>query len=237
MSEHELPVSSSNSFERADDMPVVQADNQTSSSKSLHIVAPSPEVPVSGDEITSYGYGSIPRSIGDVENGLNPPYVENTSSDELVHDLTRRRIFSSCMCTYLFFIAMDSSIILVIASKIASEFHELWRLSLVISAYLLSNAIGQLVFLKLSLISSVKLLLCIAQFSFVLGGYLSWSSAHFGRLSLPVVSQDLGRFLNSAQKYYYESVFSKERQSVLIECLYDNICYGCGNWALYDELV
>lgn len=179
MSEHELPVSSSNSFERADDMPVVQADNQTSSSKSLHIVAPPPEVPVSGDEITSYGYGSIPQSIGDVENGLNPPYVENTSSDELVHDLTRRRIFSSCMCTYLFFIAMDSSIILVIASKIASEFHELWRLSLVISAYLLSNAIGQLVFLKLSLISSVKLLLCIAQFSFILGGYLSWSSAHF----------------------------------------------------------
>ncbi|QHS72331.1 Vba4p [Saccharomyces paradoxus] len=179
MSELELPVSSSNSLERADDIPVVQPESQTLTIKSLPIAASPPEVLVSGAEMSSYGYGSIPESIEDVEDGANPPYIANTSSDELVHDLTRRRIFSSCMCTYLFFIAMDSSIILVIVSKIASEFHELWRLSLVISAYLLSNAIGQLVFLKLSLISSVKLLLCIAQFSFILGSYLSWDSIHF----------------------------------------------------------
>lgn len=179
MSERELPGSSTNSLEGNGDIHVAQSESERPTSKTLATATSAPAVPVSRAEISPYGYGSISQTIEDVEDETDPSYIASTSSDAFVHQETRRRIFSSCMCTYLFFIAMDSSILLVIVSKIASEFHELWRLSLIVSVYLLSNAIGQLLFLKLSIISSVKLLLCMAQFSFILGSYLSWSSSHF----------------------------------------------------------
>ncbi|QID83457.1 Vacuolar basic amino acid transporter 4 [Saccharomyces pastorianus] len=186
MSVHDLPESLANALEGNGDMTVAQLDSSVpgidalpTSDLSPASVASAPEALVDRPEMRAYDYGSIPRAAKDIENGTNSSYTRVTSSDRFVHDLTRRRIFSSCMCTYLFFIAMDSAILMSIVSTIASEFHELWRLSLIVSVYLLSNAIGQLVFLKLSIVSSVKLLLCVAQISFILGSYLSWSAFHF----------------------------------------------------------
>lgn len=186
MSVHEVPESLANALEGNGDIVVAQLDSGVPAINALPTsdlsptsATSAPEVLVDRPQMRAYEYGSISRTVKDVENGTTSSYARVASSDKFVHDLTRRRIFSSCMCTYLFFIAMDSTILMSIVSKIASEFHELWRLSLIISIYLLSNAIGQLVFLKLSIVTSVKLLLCVAQFSFILGSYLSWSAFHF----------------------------------------------------------